>query len=145
MRLMWAIVAVLFGVVGVILGVILGIAAASLYYRNRMVRSDAAARVWADMDEPLEPEANEPVPIKLEPTEPEVIEPTLDAPEPDDLKRIVGIGKVFEGRLNKAGVTTFAKLASLTPDEISAKVEIGLDSTRIVDDDWIGQAVELAK
>ena len=42
--------------------------------------------------------------------------------KPDDLKKIKGIGKVYEGILNDAGITHFAQMASLTPDEIQEAI-----------------------
>ncbi len=43
--------------------------------------------------------------------------------EPDDIEDLPGIGKVYEGRLYDAGVCTWEKLASLTPDELAAIVK----------------------
>ena len=43
--------------------------------------------------------------------------------EPDDIEDLPGIGKVYEGRLYDAGVCTWGKLASLTPDELAAIVK----------------------
>ena len=43
--------------------------------------------------------------------------------EPDDIEDLPGIGKTYEGRLYDAGVCTWEKLASLTPDELAAIVK----------------------
>jgi predicted flap endonuclease-1-like 5' DNA nuclease len=43
-------------------------------------------------------------------------------PETDDLKRINGIGKVIESRLNKVGIFTFAQLAMLSSADIAEAV-----------------------
>ncbi|MGW8318155.1 MAG: hypothetical protein ACWGPS_02835 [Candidatus Promineifilaceae bacterium] len=40
------------------------------------------------------------------------------AAEPDDLTLINGIGPTFAQRLNEAGVTTFAQLAALRPEQV---------------------------
>lgn len=40
--------------------------------------------------------------------------------QPDDLTLINGIGPTFAQRLNEAGVTTFAQLAVLTPEQARA-------------------------
>lgn len=42
--------------------------------------------------------------------------------EPEDLENLPGIGKTYEGRLYDAGVCTWKKLASLTPEELAAIV-----------------------
>jgi len=60
----------------------------------------------------------------------------------DDLSRIVGIGPVFHLRLREAGITTFAQVAAATPEELAAITEQSVD--RVVRDDWIGQAKQLA-
>ncbi len=47
-------------------------------------------------------------------------EPTPAPAEPDDLKRIEGIGPKMEQVLHAAGITTFAELAARTPEELQA-------------------------
>lgn len=41
-----------------------------------------------------------------------------DAPKPDDLTAINGIGPTFANRLQEAGITTYKALAGLTEDQI---------------------------
>ena len=64
----------------------------------------------------------------------------------DDLKLIHGIGPVIEQRLHEAGLVSLLELAELTPDELIAKIGHvgGLTAHRIAEDDWIGQARQLA-
>ena len=63
----------------------------------------------------------------------------------DDLKRIKGIGKVLEGKLNGLGIWHFDQIAAWTDAEI-AWVDSRLKfKGRIVRDNWIAQAAELAK
>lgn len=76
---------------------------------------------------------------------------TAPAPEPlppgaDDLELINGIGPVNARRLYAIGVTTFAQLAALQPEELVRRLngQTGLTVTRIIKDDWIGQAARLA-
>lgn len=67
-------------------------------------------------------------------------------PAVDDFKLINGIGPAIERCLHEAGVLTFAQLASMSPTEIVALLDnfTGLSSQRIAQQDWIGQARELA-
>jgi predicted flap endonuclease-1-like 5' DNA nuclease len=64
----------------------------------------------------------------------------------DDLKQIVGIGKVFESALHEIGVYTFAQIAAFDVTDI-ARVNMALKEYngqgRMEQDDWIGQAREL--
>jgi NADH-quinone oxidoreductase subunit E len=88
------------------------------------------------------------------PAPPTVVSPTVDAAGPifqapagqkDDLKLISGVGPVMEGRLNAAGVTTWAQLAAMTPDDV-AKLEAHLSFPgRVARDQWIRQAEALAR
>lgn len=66
--------------------------------------------------------------------------------EPDDLKQIRGIGKVFEGVLNEKGIFTFQQLASLTLEDIETlSKELKNFGSRVRRDRWIEQARELAE
>ena len=64
--------------------------------------------------------------------------------EVDDLKQIIGIGKVFEGALNELGVYSFRQLANFGIADI-ARVNAKLKEFkgRMEQDDWVGQAKEL--
>lgn len=58
--------------------------------------------------------------------------------EADDLTVINGIGPAFARRLNEAGISTFAQLAGLNPDEV---VEItGVAEWQGDPVEWIDQA-----
>ena len=51
-------------------------------------------------------------------------EPVVVVPAtPDDLKKIEGVGPKISELLQKAGLTTFAKVAASTPEEIKAILE----------------------
>ena len=66
-------------------------------------------------------------------------------PVKDDLTRIVGIGKVYQGRLRKIGVTSFEQIAAWTKkdaDAIEDKLGFG---ERISNEKWIKQAKALAR
>jgi len=79
--------------------------------------------------------------VKREPKRPK---PAVQQPQGDNLKRIEGIGPKVSEALKSAGVTTFAKLASMTPEDIKAILD--KDSDRFHNQDpgtWAKQA-ELA-
>jgi hypothetical protein len=65
-----------------------------------------------------------------------------DASGADNLTQINGIGPAFASRLNEAGITTFAKLANLSPEEVreAAKITGGQADPAV----WIAEAETLA-
>jgi predicted flap endonuclease-1-like 5' DNA nuclease len=60
----------------------------------------------------------------------------------DDFTRIRGIGPAFNRRLNEAGVTRFAQLATMTPEQIAEIV--GWPPERVIRDQLREQAADLA-
>ncbi len=70
---------------------------------------------------------------------------TPPAGEPDDLKKISGVGKVLEGKLNSLGITRFDQIAAFTAEDIAKVDELLNFKGRIEREDWIAQATELAK
>ena len=72
--------------------------------------------------------------------------PEIKPEKADDFKLINGIKQGIENRLHSAGILTYAQLASLNPDEILEKLGkvIGYTRKRIADEDWSGQARQLA-
>lgn len=70
-------------------------------------------------------------------------EPT---PAADDFKLINSISGKMESRLQRAGISSYAELAELTPSEIAGKLgnPAGL-LERIIKENWSGQARELAE
>ncbi|RLT45419.1 MAG: hypothetical protein DWI57_00700 [Chloroflexi bacterium] len=62
--------------------------------------------------------------------------------QPADFTRLKGIGPAFDRKLKAAGITTFAALAALTAEEVSAIV--GWPPGRIVRDEVLEQAASLA-
>jgi len=65
--------------------------------------------------------------------------------EADDLKKIKGVGKVLEGKLNEAGIYHFWQVAALKADQITELEEEMSFPGRITRDDWVSQAEEFAK
>ncbi len=61
----------------------------------------------------------------------------------DNFTPIYGIGEAYNKRLHKAGIHTFDKLGSMSPEEIEKETEIAVDV--IMKDDWCAQARKLAK
>jgi len=71
----------------------------------------------------------------------------LDGPvgEPDDLKRIRGVGPVLERTLNGLGIYHFRQIAAFTPQNIAWVNAYLSFSGRIEREDWVGQARGLAR
>ncbi len=65
--------------------------------------------------------------------------------EADDLKKIKGVGKVLEGKLNEAGIYHFWQVAALKGDQIEELEQEMSFPGRITRDDWVSQASEFAK
>ncbi|MEM7299474.1 MAG: 50S ribosomal protein L21 [Pseudomonadota bacterium] len=76
----------------------------------------------------------------------EALTPLFTAPEgePDDLKKISGVGPVLEKKLNALGITKFEQVANFSADDI-ARVDESLSfKGRIERDGWLEQAAKLA-
>ena len=65
--------------------------------------------------------------------------------EGDDLSQISGVGPVIVGKLNDAGITTFAQIAAWTDEDVEAIEEKLSFKGRVGREEWIKQAKELAK
>ena len=61
----------------------------------------------------------------------------------DDLKKVKGIGPVYEGKLNELGIFTFEQIAKLTDEAREAVEDLTGFPGRVEREDWIGQAKEL--
>jgi len=64
--------------------------------------------------------------------------------EADDLKKIKGVGKVLEGKLNEAGIYHFWQVAALNEAQIAELEEEMSFPGRIERDEWVKQAEEFA-
>ncbi len=115
---------------------------------------DHGADLGAQMEAPVEavvaaPPVVEAAPV-VEATPVEEAAPaaamfTAPAGDPDDLKKISGVGPVIETKLHALGITKFAQVAAFTAEEIE-KVDTELNfKGRIDRDNWLEQAAELAK
>lgn len=69
---------------------------------------------------------------------------TVSESDKDDLKRIKGIGKVFEGKLNGIGIYTFAQIAKLEDSSIAAVEALTGFPGRVKREDWVGQSKTLS-
>ena len=64
--------------------------------------------------------------------------------EPDDLKKLPGVGPATERKLNALGIATYAQIAAFTAEEIE-QVDAALNlKGKIEQDDWPSLAKELA-
>lgn len=63
--------------------------------------------------------------------------------KPDDLKKIKGIGKVFEGRLHEAGISSYGELAGSSVEQVEGIIQ-PKDWQDFDIAAWIAQAGELA-
>ena len=63
----------------------------------------------------------------------------------DDLKKISGVGKVLEGKLNDAGIFHFWQVAALKKAQITELEEEMSFPGRITRDECVKQAKEFAK
>jgi small subunit ribosomal protein S2 len=59
---------------------------------------------------------------------------------PDDLTKVKGIGKVYQERLNEAGIYSFAQLIEIDPAKL-AEITKAIEAANV--DDWARQAREL--
>lgn len=91
------------------------------------------------------------LPIRPSVTEEVVISSKSSAPAAsdsgDDLTRVKDIGPKFANALRAIGITHFSQLAEQSPDELASKLMpfVKVRPQRIRDNDWIGQAKDLAK
>lgn len=96
----------------------------------------------------------EPVAAEPEPVAPEPVAELPPAPEPepvpaaagrDELTRMKGVGPRLAERLYSVGITSFAQIAALSPDEAAAlDAKLGDFQGRLERDRWIEQAGYLA-
>jgi predicted flap endonuclease-1-like 5' DNA nuclease len=63
----------------------------------------------------------------------------------DDLKKISGIGRVNEGKLNELGITSFAQIAAWSPEDEARIGDILAFEGRIEREEWVRQAKILAR
>jgi small subunit ribosomal protein S2 len=74
------------------------------------------------------------------------VKPLFTAPagEPDDLKKITGVGPVLEQKLRDLGITRFDQIAGFSGEDVE-KIDQALNiKGRVQRDDWVGQAKTLA-
>ena len=85
--------------------------------------------------------------LKAKPAEKEAPVALFTAPEgpADDLKKISGVGKVLEKKLNDLGITRYDQIAAFSADEIAKVDEVLNFKGRIEREDWTSQAKALAE
>ena len=117
-------------------------------YREQLEHSEAAAD---DLRNDLATVQSELKAAEARQSEPQEIAkiPQIGVSKPpddegDDLKEIVGIGKVFEAMLHRLGIYYFRQIATFGPTELARiNAELKEFKGRVEHDDWIGQAREL--
>ena len=69
---------------------------------------------------------------------------TATEADKQDLKKISGIGPVFEKKLNSIGVFTYEQISKLTGEDMENLADIGgLTKNKIESEDWVSQAKTL--
>lgn len=63
----------------------------------------------------------------------------------DDLTKMKGLGKVFAGKLEAEGITSYAQIAKMKKADIDALEEKIGAAGKFESNDWVAQAKELAK
>ncbi|AQR75837.1 helix-hairpin-helix domain-containing protein [Sphingomonas sp. LM7] len=96
------------------------------------------------------PMADEPIaaaaPLDASPAAQAVPEPAPATSGDDELTRMKGVGPKLAERLNALGVTSFAQIAALSPEEANAlDAQLGTFQGRMHRDRWIEQAGFLAR
>ncbi|MBI1353785.1 MAG: hypothetical protein GC160_05515 [Acidobacteria bacterium] len=101
------------------------------------------AALRAPRVEPATPPVDPPAPAEAATEAPPA--PSPAQAEPDDLKRIKGVGKALEHKLHELGVSSYRQIATWTDADIQ-RIEAGLQSIpgRIRRDRWVEQARKLA-
>jgi len=71
----------------------------------------------------------------------------MDGPngEPDDLKKISGVGPKIEERLNELGIYHYSQIMAFSTEEVAMVDEKLNFKGRIERDDWLSQAKELSQ
>jgi predicted flap endonuclease-1-like 5' DNA nuclease len=111
-----------------------------------VARRELEARLAQTRSAPMPPPAPAPEPVRLVETPPPPPSPPAPPKPPvkDDLKRIRGIGRVNEAKLNEMGITTFAQIAAWGPEEEQRYGELLEFEGRIEREEWVAQAKILA-
>ncbi len=91
----------------------------------------------------VKPEVSEEVVAEVETQKPAGI--NRDEVEPDDLKRIKGVGEKIEAALNELGVYTFKQISEWNRENVAWVDEYLVFKGRIDREEWIEQAKILAK
>ena len=98
------------GLLAFVVGLIVGVLAAWFYLQQRLQEhTTCTQRLQSSLDQKAR--SLQEWRTRAERAEARVQELEAVPPEPDDLKRVEGIGPKFSEVLNQAGITTFAQLA----------------------------------
>ena len=101
-------------------------------------RPEAPAEAPAGADAPVEADASEAQADAA-------VKPLFETPagDPDDLKKITGVGPSLERRLRDLGVTKIEQIANFSDEDVENVDAVLNFKGRIQRDDWVGQAKAL--
>lgn len=100
----------------------------------------AVAAATAKPAKKAEPKKDEAPKAEAKKEAPKKAAPKAEAAGANDLKKLSGVGPALEKKLNEAGVTTFAQIASWGADEIAEFDEKLSFKGRIEREGWVDQA-----
>ena len=130
-------------VVGCLLHRYLAASAATVPAAGDKKIDEAPAKLESSAEPALKPAAEPAMTARPEPAAAPL--PVATATGKDDLKRIRGIGKQNEKRLNDAGITRYSQIAGWTAGDQKQWGEKLAFPGRIEREDWVGQAKVLAE
>ena len=107
--------------------------------KEAALKAEAAPKAEAKKPAAKKDEAAEPTAKKAAPKK------EAAPAKADDLTKMKGLGKVFAGKLEAEGITTFAQIAKMKKADIDALEEKIGAAGKFESNDWVAQAKELAK
>ncbi len=113
--------------------------------KDEAPKKEAAAKTEAKKPAAKKAEAEKPAAKKAAPKKDAAPKKAAAPAKADDLTKMKGLGKVFAGKLEAEGITTFAQIAKMKKADIEALEEKIGASGKFESNDWVAQAKELAK
>jgi len=107
--------------------------------KEEAAKTDAAPKAEAKKPAAKKDEAAKPAAKKAAPKK------DVAPAAADDLTKMKGLGKVFAGKLEAEGITSYAQIAKMSKADIDALEEKIGAAGKFESNDWVAQAKELAK